>query len=200
MRYECAYRTHYTDVLGFAIRRVRNHDDAQDIAVSTYLTAWRQYRRLPDEPHIRSWLLQIARRHVSNFWRSQRRSMSLIVAVSAAMSLDDTDTTSPRELWSGLSQVSLEEGMKGLRSKDREVLRLIYWNDYTHAAVASAMGCSVNAVSLRVSRARDSLRKRLRANETRSVDAPMLGPLEAHAEARAQFHAAPSTQRSCQAQ
>ena len=164
LRFERAYRDHYSAVVKFAARQVNNYEDAQDIAAATYLTAWNQHLRLPDEPYMRSWLLFIARRHVSNFWRAKRRSTRLLIAVAiSAPMLSDASPTSVRlELPFGLSRATLEEVMSALGSKDRTVLRLIYWNGYTHAAVANALGCSVNAVSLRVSRARESLRKRLR--------------------------------------
>ena len=198
-RYERAYRSYYQEVLRFAAHHVTNHDDAEDIAAATYLTAWRQHPSLPDEPHMRTWLLHIARRHVSNFWRARRRSTRLVAAISAEMSSDAPDWGAGRvpALPFGLSRASLEEVMRGLRSKDQEILRLVYWNGYTHADVANALGCSVNAVNLRVSRARDTLRKRIRAAlpgpQISSVDAPMPDPLGVSARVHAQFREAPST-------
>ena len=54
--------------------------------------------------------------------------------------------------------------LKELRQMDREVLTLVYWDGLSHAETASVLGCSVNAVALRVKKAKVRLHDKLTSN------------------------------------
>jgi RNA polymerase sigma-70 factor (ECF subfamily) len=51
--------------------------------------------------------------------------------------------------------------LQELRPLDREVIRLVYWDGLSHGEAASVLGCSVNAVALRVKKAKVRLQTRL---------------------------------------
>lgn len=55
--------------------------------------------------------------------------------------------------------------MARLRAGDREVLMLVMWEGLSHAEAAEVMGCSVNAIGLRVRRAKERLRSALDPSE-----------------------------------
>lgn len=46
------------------------------------------------------------------------------------------------------------EALARLRPDDQELLRLIAWDDLTHAEAAAVLGISANAVAIRLHRAR----------------------------------------------
>jgi RNA polymerase sigma-70 factor (ECF subfamily) len=62
----------------------------------------------------------------------------------------------------------LRDAIERLRPEDREVLRLVLWEQLTHAEAAVVLGCSVNAVAQRLHTAR----QRLRADLTRPTPGP----------------------------
>ena len=51
--------------------------------------------------------------------------------------------------------------MESLRPRDRELVRLIAWEQLSHAEVANMLGCSVNAVAIRWHRSIKRLRNKL---------------------------------------
>jgi DNA-directed RNA polymerase specialized sigma24 family protein len=44
-RFRCLYAEHVDPILGFAMRRADQADDAADIGAETFLVAWRRIRR-----------------------------------------------------------------------------------------------------------------------------------------------------------
>ena len=51
--------------------------------------------------------------------------------------------------------------IRELRPADREALLLVHWEQLTYAEAAETLGCSVNAVGIRVHRAKERLRQLL---------------------------------------
>ena len=70
------------------------------------------------------------------------------------MSPSDSESADPRAL-----QVTAL--IDRLRPKDAEILRLIVWEELSHAEVAGVFGCSTNAVAIRWHRAIRRLRMSL---------------------------------------
>jgi RNA polymerase sigma-70 factor (ECF subfamily) len=48
--------------------------------------------------------------------------------------------------------------MASLNSNDREALRLVLWEELTHAQAATVLNCTVNAFEIRYRRARNSVK------------------------------------------
>lgn len=173
--FDLAYRRHYKAVSRFVEIRVANTHDAQDIVAATFATAWRDRNTMPQESATPGWLLDIARRHVSNYWRAKRRWRALVAAVYVA------EGSSARARMGTATWDIVNSGDEGsvvakavlyLRKEDQEVLRMIYWQGRGHAEVADLLGCSRNALDLRLSRARATLGTLVRAIETKGL--PML--------------------------
>jgi RNA polymerase sigma-70 factor (ECF subfamily) len=77
----------------------------------------------------------------------------------------------------------VQSALESLRFKDREVLTLVYWDGLTHADAAIVLGCSVNAVALRVKKAKARLQSKLSptdVGETALLSPPLLTPRKEH--------------------
>jgi RNA polymerase sigma-70 factor, ECF subfamily len=72
----------------------------------------------------------------------------------ADLGLDDADEVVP--------------AVQQLREPDQELIRLVAWVHLTIAEVAATLGCSTNAASIRLHRARQSLRRELERIEKAS--------------------------------
>lgn len=57
-----------------------------------------------------------------------------------------------------------------LREADREVLALVLWERLSHSEVAELLGCSTNAVAVRLHRARARLRRLLEEDQLLEED------------------------------
>jgi RNA polymerase sigma-70 factor (ECF subfamily) len=137
--------------VAYAQRHVGIHD-AYDIASSAFLTAWRSWSEVPDDPL--PWLLSTARGQVRNHHRSQRRRDSMeqrltFLDQAAYAGSDVAVTTVERhealELLADMSEV------------DREVLLLVSWDGLSTEQAAEVLRCRSGTVRMRLSRARARL-------------------------------------------
>lgn len=55
----------------------------------------------------------------------------------------------------------VREAIEQLRPVDREVLQLVLWDGLSHAEAGQVLGCSSNAVALRLHKAKERLRAAL---------------------------------------
>jgi RNA polymerase sigma factor (sigma-70 family) len=150
-RFEAVYAAHRGPILGYVVRRTENGDDAADIIAETFMTAWRRLDDLPPEPQARLWLYGVARRVLANHHRGERRRSALADRLRA----DLTAAYRPPEYTGELADVA--RAFRSLPDADRELLALTAWEGLDHGQIAVVLGCSRNAVRIRVHRARRRL-------------------------------------------
>jgi RNA polymerase sigma factor (sigma-70 family) len=153
-RFHDFYNEHFRDVSGFVRRRV-SASDSPDLIAQVFTVAWRRLGDIPAPPEDRLWLLGVARRTVAGHRRSGFRRFQLHQRL-----FEQLRPTAPHSDDDQLL-ARVEVAMARLRPKDREVLRLILWDDLTHAEAATILECSPNAVELRFRRAQARVRDAL---------------------------------------
>jgi DNA-directed RNA polymerase specialized sigma24 family protein len=83
----------------------------------------------------------------------------------------------------GLGQPGLREpssdrvvaALDRLSAREREALQLVLWEELSHAEAAQVLGCSANAVAIRIHRAKIRLRRELSATELPATERPGTG-------------------------
>jgi RNA polymerase sigma-70 factor (ECF subfamily) len=145
-------------------------DDVPDIVAEVFAVAWRRMDAMPYPPRDRLWLYGVARRVVLDHQRRAVRNLRLESWLKAnAPAEPDAPVRDPVHL-------RLREAVERLPPLDREALRLVAWDGLSHAETAEVLGCSVNAVALRVHKAKARLRAELAPAEpsrlSRSACAP----------------------------
>jgi RNA polymerase sigma-70 factor (ECF subfamily) len=139
--------------------------DAEDLVQETLIRAWRAVDRF-DGAHPRAWLLTILRRAHLNMLRRQRPVLADDVggldgqrpAFGAALE------PSPEErVLDEVLDAELDRAVTALDPEFRAVLLLVDVNRLTYAEAAEVLGVPVGTVTSRLSRARDRLRRELRA-------------------------------------
>jgi RNA polymerase sigma-70 factor (ECF subfamily) len=153
-RFASLYREHYRSVWAYAVRRMERHADAADVVADVFTIAWRRLAEVPDPPADLLWLYGVARRVVAGKRRSAGRLRDLIArlqwaAVPAPASTGDQLTD------------RLLDAVARLRPVEREAIALVHWEQLSHGEAARVLGCSANAVAIRVHRARSRLRQTL---------------------------------------
>lgn len=162
-RFEAVYAAYHGPVLGYVLRRTDNPDDAADVIADTFLTAWRRLEDLPPEPAARLWLYGVARRVLANHHRGERRRSALADRLRA----DLTVGYHPPEFDGEQAQIT--EAFCGLPAADRELLALSAWEGLDYGQIAVVLGCSRNAVRLRLFRARKRFAAQLAGTRARSA-------------------------------
>lgn len=153
-RFGRLYSEHAREILGYALRRCADPEDAADAVAETFLAAWRRLAEVPPGEQGRLWLYGTARFVVANQRRGERRRNRLAehLRVELGRQLPTEAAEDPTGILEALS--TLEE-------PDRELLMLVGWEELTPSQAAQVLGVTPLAARSRLHRARRRLRARL---------------------------------------
>ncbi len=146
--FERAYTQHLSAVSGFLYRRVEQRF-VEDLAADVFAIAWRRRASVAPGEEL-PWLYRIAANVVSNHRRKQATGNALIAALRPADSAPSAEDLV-------IADATLASAWRQLRPAEREVLTLALVEDLSAAELAVALGASVNAVTIRLHRARGKL-------------------------------------------
>ena len=166
-RFRSLYAGHYQAVQAYAVRRMQNRSDVADVVADVFSTAWRRLDEVPPAPADLLWLYGVARRVLATRRRGTRRLASLIGRLEA-----NHDSLAASQPAPGAPISRVLAAMATLRPAEREALQLVYWEQLSHAEAAVVVGCSANAVTIRVHRAKAKLRQALSAGHTAGRTVP----------------------------
>ncbi|GAA4577156.1 RNA polymerase sigma factor [Planotetraspora kaengkrachanensis] len=171
-RFEAMYAANHDPVLGYVLRRTADAHDAADVLAETFLTAWRRLDDVPPDDQTRPWLYGVARRVLANHRRGERRRLALGDRLRADLA-DRPAGEVPADLR------PIMEALDGLPERDRELLTLVGWEDLDAGQIATVLGCSRNAVRVRLHRARRRFTRELeRRGALFEMPAPQVGVTE----------------------
>jgi RNA polymerase sigma factor (sigma-70 family) len=154
-RFEAMYQAYQGPVLGYVLRRTENPEDAADIVAEIFLTSWRRLDEIPPGDQTRLWLYGAARRVLANYHRGERRRSAL----AGRLREDLAAAYSPPEYTGELAATA--EAFRRLPGEQRELLALEAWEGLDYGQIAIVLGCSRNAVRIRMHRARQRLAREL---------------------------------------
>ncbi len=141
----------------FILGRVRDLHAAEDILQDVYVKIHSRVHTLRDEEKVQSWVYQVARNAVNDYYRGAAR---------AAYRLDEAPYTladsADEEMTETLAR-SVRRMLECLPSDDREALVLTEYKGLTQAQLAQRLGLSVSGAKSRVQRARAKLKSLLLA-------------------------------------
>ncbi|HEX9358240.1 MAG TPA: sigma-70 family RNA polymerase sigma factor [Streptosporangiaceae bacterium] len=167
LRFRRLYEANFRPVQAYAVNRLGRSDDVADILAEVFMIAWRRLADVPPPPRDRFWLYGTARRVIARRYRSASRWHNLLDRLAAeqrptVQALDWADNPVQKRLLAAIGE---------LKPAYREALLLVHWEQLTYAEAAETLGCSVNAVGIRVHRAKERLRTLLgtESNADRSV-------------------------------
>lgn len=155
LRFRCLYQAYFGAVQAYAVNRLGPVDEVADVVAEVFLTAWRRLADIPPPPGDRLWLYGTARRVISRRYRSARRLDNLFRRLAAQHRPQEQPPTWACDPAHG----RLLAAVSKLKPADREALLLVYWEQLTHAEAAETLGCSVNAIGIRVHKAKTRLRQ-----------------------------------------
>lgn len=155
-RFTQLYRTHHRAVWAYSVRRLPAGADAADATAEVFAVAWRRRDEVPPEPDTLLWLYGTARRVVANAARAAGRRNRLNGRLA---SLRDSREPGTDPVFGEHAEVLV--ALDRLGAAEREAIRLAVWEDLAVQDIARVLGCSANAVSLRLGRARRRLGQEL---------------------------------------
>jgi RNA polymerase sigma factor (sigma-70 family) len=158
--FETLYRSYVQDVYHYALALLRNPADAEDVTQTTFMNAYRAFKRGEDPLKPHNWLIRIAH----NVARSRYAMASRRVK---EVPLDDhlEHLSLPEENKPDVEAVLVALGRLPLNQRAALVLRELEGRSY--AEIADTLSVSVPAVETLIFRARRALR--LKASAIRSL-------------------------------
>jgi RNA polymerase sigma-70 factor (ECF subfamily) len=157
--FEEVVRRHQRRVYGVALRIVRSHDVADDVAQEAFVRAFRSLDRFELGRPFGPWVCRIAANLAVNHVRSPRaREEGLPEGHS------ETPSTDPGPLGAALdaeAQRVLDEAVAALAPEQRAVFVLRAVEEMSYQEIAEALGISPGTVMSRLFRARERLAKAL---------------------------------------
>lgn len=152
------FEDHFDDLWRFARRRCESPSDADDIVAETFAVAWRRRVDIPEAARL--WLFGVARHVLSNQHRStvrrDRLHRRLIHHHRLGVGGDPADQ---------VDDGTLRGAVARLGADDREILIMRCWDGLAVQEIATLLGCSPNAASLRLHKARHRLADHLGRKE-----------------------------------
>ena len=129
----------------------KNREDAEDIVQDTFVQYHISNKEYDDESHIRAWLMRVtinkSRNTLRSFWRKHRQSLE-----SYMEELNFPDSQSEE----------LFEAVMKLPEKQRTVIHLFYYEDYSIKEIADILKLSESNVKTRLTRGRAMLKEHLK--------------------------------------
>jgi RNA polymerase sigma factor (sigma-70 family) len=167
LRFYRLYQANFGPVQAYAVNRLERADDVPDVVAEVFTIAWRRLADVPPPPGECPWLYGIARRVIARRHRSASRLRNLLGRLAAERY--------PTEV-AGVPdpvQQRVLTALGELKPAHREALLLVHWEELSYAEAAQALGCSVNAVGIRVHKAKTRLRALLDPESTAREQVPV---------------------------
>jgi RNA polymerase sigma-70 factor (ECF subfamily) len=151
--FERLYERHVTDVFRYAYALLGERSDAEDVTQTTFLNAYRAYRRGERVERPRNWLLAIAHNVCRQRFRQQQRRPDEVELDDAVAPADGQPE--------GPSASDLRRAFAQLAPNQRAALVMRELEGRPYAEIAEIIGISVSALETLLFRARRALREQL---------------------------------------
>jgi RNA polymerase sigma-70 factor (ECF subfamily) len=147
-------------------------DAAEDVVADTFFIAWQRRTTIPPEAPL-PWLLVVARNVIANHRRAMRRRDALQERVADVVELARIGEGADASVES--RDLALQ-ALGGLSAIEREAVLLTAWDGLSPPQAAQVAGCSVNALNVRLSRARAHIARAMAAQPPAGAAAPRSTP------------------------
>lgn len=149
--FEELYRATDSAIYGYALSLMRNHHEAQDIMMDTYLKIRCAAHLYMPMGKPMAWILTITK----NLARTRLRS------AGRQIPLDDLEETTPSFDRDSEEAVALEQAMKVLGDQERQILILHAVTGLKHREIAEMLGMPLATVLSKYARSLKKLKKAL---------------------------------------
>jgi RNA polymerase sigma-70 factor, ECF subfamily len=145
---------HHVRIYRFALRLVRNRQQAEDLVSEVFLDVWRQAAKYQGRSAVSTWLLAIARfKTLSSLRRREEEELDEAAAATIADTGDDPEVAIQKKEQSGI----LRNCLTRLSPQHREIVDLVYYQGMAIGAAAAIVGIPENTVKTRMFHARKRL-------------------------------------------
>ena len=160
---------HQTAIFHIIFKIVRDRETANDLAQETFMKAFSSLATYRSEYRFSTWLYKIAANCSIDFLRKKRiQALSLDRPIndesgSREMDVPDFSYHPERDLERKEQRFSIKEAISSLPDKYREVIIYRHQDDKSYEEIADLLDIPLGTVKARIFRARELLKKKLKA-------------------------------------
>jgi RNA polymerase sigma-70 factor (ECF subfamily) len=154
--FEEIVRRYQRRVYGVALRIVRRHDVADDVAQEAFIRAWKALDTFDLERPFGPWVCRIAANLAVNHVRSPRAREQELPEGHGEQPAGSQDALTG--VLDGEARDVLGRALESLPAEQRAVFVLRVYEEQSYKEIAEALGLSMGTVMSRLSRAREKLR------------------------------------------
>lgn len=158
------YRQHAPGVFNLVLRMLGNADDAEDVKQEVFLRAHRSLSRFKGNAKFSTWLYRIATNLSLDELRRRKPSISIdqLSGDSGWEPVDGSADANPERLLQRKAACeAVQAALLAMPPHYRILVVLRHIEGLSYEEIAEVVGCSVNALNVRLHRARESFRRAL---------------------------------------
>jgi RNA polymerase sigma-70 factor, ECF subfamily len=158
-RFEAMYRAEFDRVFRATYLLTGDRSAAEEATQEAFARCLARWHRLGGQPWVVGWVITTAMNVGRRSLRKSNRERTPVAGVLPLPARDREDhVDAAADLWNGV---------RALSARQQEAVVLHYAVDLPVSEVASAMGCDEGTVKSHLSRARETLRRRLAPDQER---------------------------------
>lgn len=146
---EKALKAHRSTVYRLAASYLGSTSDCEDIVQEAFIRLYMRYKPFSDDSQTRAWLIRVTANLCKNHLRSRRSKTTEGLPDDTA----DTNGLTAQERY------ELKCALNSLKPDNRAVICLYYYEGLSVQEISKALKISVTAVTTRLQRGREALRK-----------------------------------------
>lgn len=156
---------HQNRLYRFIVKNIGYGSDAEDLTQQAFVEAVKAYDTFRGASELSTWLYGIAMNLVRNYLSRSPHRRYIFENEESLASIQSTNPDPSEQLAQTQLIRLLQKEINQLPAEMRDVLLLVALDDLSYEEAASMLSIPVGTVRSRVSRARATLRKRLRENQ-----------------------------------
>jgi RNA polymerase sigma-70 factor, ECF subfamily len=150
--FETLFREMFKPLSGFAMKYVRDWDEAKDLVHEVFVTTWTKFETLPSDTHYKSYLYTAVRNRCLNFIRDQKKFVDL------EQLPDERGAENNTQLEAAELEKEIELGILSLPEKCRIIFEMNRRDGLKYSQIAEKLGISLKTVEAQMSKALNMLR------------------------------------------
>ena len=164
IKFEEIVNQYQRDLVNFHYRFVGNRPEAEDLAQDTFIKAYKKFDTLKEPDKFKSWLFQIARNTVIDFFR---RNKNKPFALDSEI-MENIPETAGIDYQSRFAHMEvskeLERCIDQLMKEDRAIIKLLYYEGFSYKEIGELLQVNQNTLKSRLHRARKVLLEAIQAS------------------------------------
>ena len=143
------FHAYQAPVYALCHRILGRAEDAQDATQATFILAFRELARFRGDSPIKHWLYRIAVNEALGLRRRRRE----------AIELAEESASAPDAAPAVVERLAVRAALARTRPLHRAILVLRFWEELSYTEIADLLGISLDAVKVRLHRAKEEFRK-----------------------------------------